>query len=223
MKLKFVCPENFEIANDIGSRIQEYLPNLIYDIEIIRTDAFKRIYQAWDILPKVERIVEPDWDNDIAFVVIPGLLYFADMELYEAGATLGKLRLRNNGTTRPFSYPPKLGGEFHPRNMYKELRGDIEYWAKLGVEEILHYFSVPKQHDGNCFFHPKQPEKITVEDRRKNYCPKCQEFMVQLEDPLEWNKLLAKVEEIYKLKPRSKPRSRWRQIVKKLISQAQRS
>jgi len=45
MNLKFICPEGFELAEEICYRVQGYLPNLIHDIEVIRTRtaiSFKR-------------------------------------------------------------------------------------------------------------------------------------------------------------------------------------
>jgi len=45
MNLKFICSEGFKIAEEICGRVQGYLPNLIHDIEIIRTRtaiSFKR-------------------------------------------------------------------------------------------------------------------------------------------------------------------------------------
>jgi hypothetical protein len=45
MKLSFICQEGFKLAEEICHRIQGYLPNLVHDIEIIRTRtaiSFKR-------------------------------------------------------------------------------------------------------------------------------------------------------------------------------------
>jgi len=80
--------------------------------------------------------------------------------------------------------------------MAKEPRGDAAYWAKLAVEEILHYFGIPEEHDESCFFHAKGFGKGTVEDCRRDYCPKCREFLLQLNDPLDFDKLLARVENL---------------------------
>jgi hypothetical protein len=117
---------------------------------------------------------------------------------------------------RPFSERPKLGAQFLPKNMPEGLRGDPGYWAKVAVEELFHYFGVPEQHDEGCFFHPKgyegyfsRPtpvgsaleEKLTIEDSRKDYRPKCRRFMLELEAPLDFTKLSLKVEEIYGLRP----------------------
>jgi len=49
--------------------IQRYLPNLIYNMKIIRTDAFRGTFETWSILPMIERMVEPDWDKDIVLIV----------------------------------------------------------------------------------------------------------------------------------------------------------
>jgi len=146
----------------------------------------------------VEKVAEPDWQGDIVLVVIRDSLYFADIELSEAvGCTMDYLTLKTDGTTKPFSKMPKLGAQFLPRNMSEEPRRDVEYWAKLGVEEILHYFCIPEQHDENCFFHAKEFGKATVEDCRRDYCPKCREFMVHLKDPLDFGELFERMEEIY--------------------------
>ena len=198
MNLKFICSEDFGIAGEICLKVQGYLPNLISKIEIIGSDAFKGIFETWEIVPMVERIAEPDWQGDIILVVIWGSLYFADIELSEAvGCTLDYLTLKGDGTTKPFSKMPKLGAQFLPRNMSEEPRRDVEYWAKLGVEEILHYFGIPEQHDENCFFHAKEFGKATVEDCRRDYCPKCREFMAHLKKPLDFGKLFEKMEGIY--------------------------
>lgn len=137
-------------------------------------------------------------------------MYFADLELPGTAHILDPLILKSDGTTRPSSERPKLGVHYVLNNIPNELRGDVEYWAKLGVERILWYLGVPPQHDENCFFLPKEG-RITVEDRRKDYCSKCQEFMLQLEAPLDFAKLTARVEEIYELKP--KPRQRRKGIL----------
>ena len=218
MNLKFICQEDFEIADEVCARIQGYLPNLIHDIEVIRANAFSGIFYTWEILPKIERTIEPDWENDIVLVVIQGELHFADLELYdEVASTLDYFILKQDGTTRLFSNRPKIGGHFLPNNMSKELRKDIEYWTKLGAEEILHYFGVPEQHDENCFFHSKEYGKATLEDSKKDYCPKCRKFMLQLAAPLDFAKLSARVEEIYKLKP--KPKRMWKGILRGLLRQ----
>lgn len=219
MKLKFICHEGFKLAEEICDRIQGYLPNLVHEIEIIRTDVFTGILYTWEVLPRIERTVEPDWENDIIFTVIQGELYFADLKLFEAAYTLDQFTMGEDGTIRPFSERPRLGGQFLPKNMPEGLRGDAEYWAKVGVEEFLHYFGVPEQHDEDCFFHPKDyGEKLTMEDHRKAYCPKCREFMLQLEAPLNFNQLSARVEEIYGLRP--KPKRRWEGILRGLLRQA---
>ena len=105
-----------------------------------------------------------------------------------------------------------MGGLFLPQNTFKELRGDKDYWVKTGVEEILHCFGAPEQHDEDCFFHSKawgQPcaqkglqGQDTVEDGRKDFCPKCRQLMLQLEDPLDFDHISARVEDIYRLKPK---------------------
>jgi len=212
MKLKFICAEGFDSAGEICNRMQGYLPNLIGNIEIVRSKAFQGIFETWHILAMIERMVKPDWDNEIVLVVIYGSLYFGEVEMYDAVAcTLDYLPSRDDAYIRGLSERPKLGGQLLPNNMSEEPRGDVEYWAKLGVEEILHYFGIPKQHDENCFFHAKEFGKGTVEDCWKDYCPKCREFMRQLEDPLDFGKLFVGVEEIYELKP--KPGRRWKEIL----------
>jgi hypothetical protein len=60
MNLKFICSEGFKIAEGICHRVQEYLPNLVHEIEIIRTDVFKGTFQTWSIPPMIERTVEPE-------------------------------------------------------------------------------------------------------------------------------------------------------------------
>ena len=51
MYLKFICSEEFDSAEEIGAKIQEYLPNLIHDREIIRTEAFRGIFDTRSIPP----------------------------------------------------------------------------------------------------------------------------------------------------------------------------
>jgi hypothetical protein len=41
-----------------------------------------------------------------------------------------------------------------------------------------------------------------VEDGRKDFCPKCRQLMLQLEDPLDFDEISARVEDIYRLKPK---------------------
>ncbi len=199
MNIKFICHEEFKFAEEICIKIKGYLPNLIHKAEITRTDDFIGIFQTWDILPKIERIAKPNWDNDIVMVVIQGSLYFADLEHNEAASTLDYLVLKGK-TIRPFSERPMIGVQFLPANMSEELREDIEYWAKTGVEEILHYFGIPEKHDENCFFHSKEYGKTTMDDGRKDYCQRCRYFMLQLKAPLYFDKLLARVEDIYELR-----------------------
>lgn len=216
MNLKFICHEGFKLAEEICRRVQGYLPNLVRNIEIIRTDAFTGTLYTWEVLPLVERTVEPDWEDDIILVVSDGELYLADVEIPGTAHILDPLILKSDGTTRPSSGRPKVGVHFLPINMVEELRGDVGYWAKLGVEKCLWCLRVPPQHDESCFFLPKEG-RITVEDRRKDYCPKCREFMLQLEPPLDFDELTARAEEIYELKP--KPRRRWTGILRRLLHQ----
>jgi len=212
MNLKFVCSEEFEIAGEICNRMQGYLPNLISKIEIIRSDAFEGIFDIQSILPMIERLVAPDWESDIVIVVIYGSLYLADIELFEAvGQTLDYMPLTEDDTAKQLSKMPKIGAQLLPNNMSEEPRGDVQYWAKVGVEEILHYFGIPEQHDENCFFHPKEFGKAAVEDCWKDYCPKCREFMQQLKYPLDFEKLFMKVEEIYEIKPKHRRRRDWKE------------
>jgi len=118
--------------------------------------------------------------------------------------------LQMGSIATPPSDRPRLGGLFLPQNTFKELRGDKDYWVKTGVEEILHCFGVPEQHDEDCFFHSKawgqawteQSERHTVEDGRKDFCPQCRQLMLQLEDPLDFDDISARVEDIYRLKPK---------------------
>ena len=198
MKLKFICSKDFEAAEEISKRVQEYLPNLVDSIEINNSNTFKGIFETWEVLPMIEEIIKPNWERDIVIVVIYGSLYLADLELFEAtGCTLDYFRLNKDGTTKLYSKTPKLGAQLLPNNMSEEPRGDTEYWAKLGVEEILHYFSIPEAHDESCFFHAKAFGKGTVEDCRREYCSKCREFLRQLKDPLDFDKLSERVERIY--------------------------
>ncbi|MHB8093278.1 MAG: hypothetical protein ACYDH8_17025 [Syntrophales bacterium] len=181
-------------------KVQGYLPNLIGKTEIIGSDVFKRIFsfQTTEIVPLVEWVAKPDWQGDIVMVVIQGSLYFEDIELPEVvGCTMDYLTLQKDGTAKPFSKMPKLGAQFLPQNMSEPCRQDVEYWAKLGVQMILEYFCIPKQHDEKCFFHAKEYGKATVEDSRLDYCPKCREFMAHLKAPLDFGKLFKKMEKIY--------------------------
>lgn len=201
MNLKFACSGQFESAEEIAKGIQGYLPNLIQNVDIVRTEAFVGIFQVWDARSKVVRIIKPDWERDVVFVVIQGSLYFADLGLSDlAGSTLNLLQL--GGTATPPSERPRIGGLFLPQNTFKELRGDEDYWVKTGVEEILHCFGVPKQHDEDCFFHPKAWGQDTVEDGRKDFCSKCRQLMLRLEDPLDFDEISARVEDIYRLEPK---------------------
>jgi len=198
MNLKFACSDQFEWAEEIARGIQGYLPNLIQNVDIVRTEAFVGISEVRDARSKVERIIKPDWERDVVFVVIQGSLYFADLELFElAGSTLNVLHMGSIAV--PPSDRPWLGGLFLPQNMFKELRGDKDYWVKTGVEEILHCFGVPELHDEDCFFHPKAWGQVTAEDGRKDFCPKCRQLMLQLEDPLDFDQISARVEDIYRL------------------------
>ena len=210
MKLKFICSEDFEAAGVICNRIREYLPNLVDSIEINSNNAFKGIFETWEVLPMIDEIIKPDWERDIVIVVIYGTLYLADLELFElVGCTLDYFLLNRDGTTKLYSKVPKIGAQLLPNNMSKEPRADAKYWAKLGVEEILHYFSIPEEHDESCFFHAKAFGKGTVEDCRRDYCPKCREFLRQLKDPLDFDKLLARVEKTYKVN--TKPIHSWKE------------
>jgi hypothetical protein len=144
VNLKFACSDQFESAEEIAKGIQGYLPNLIQNVEILRTEAFVGIFQVWDARSKIERIIKPHWKRDVVFVVIQGSLYFTDLELFDvASSTLNLLQLGCIPT--PPSERLRIGGLFLPQNMFKELRGDKDYWVKTGVEEILHCFGVPEQ------------------------------------------------------------------------------
>ncbi len=203
MNLKFICPEGFEIAAQICTKIQLYLPNLLHNTDIIRTEEFRGIFDTQSILPMINRIVTPEWDKDIILVVITGSLYFEDLELFDAvGLTLDYLPSKNRSGAMGSTEIPKIGGQFLPNNMSNEQRADAGYWAKLGVEEILHYFNIPEKHDVNCFFHAKAFGEATIEDSWKDYCPKCREFMLQIKDPVDFVELFDKMEEIFGIKKR---------------------
>ena len=53
-----------------------------------------------------------------------------------------------------------------------------------------------------------------MEDRHKDFCPKCQKFMLRLEAPLDFAKLSSRVAEIYEFRPT--PRRRWEGILQRL-------
>lgn len=109
-------------------------------------DAFRGAFDALDVLPRVEAVARPDWGADIVLVVVEDPVYFADLELYEAASALDYLVWRD-GRTTPYPARPKIGARYLPHNMPPELRADAEFWAKVGAEEILHYFGVPEHHD----------------------------------------------------------------------------
>lgn len=98
-----------------------------------------------------------------------------------------------------FGKAQDIGAWYLPHNMPPELRGDAQFWAKVGVEGILYYFGVPEGHDSACFFHPEGCSCLAVEDARKYYCLKCREFMGRLESPLDVARICSEAEEIYGL------------------------
>lgn len=104
MNLKFACSDQFESAEEIAKGIQGYLPKLIQNVDIVRTEALVGIFQVWDARSRIERVIQPDWERDVVFVVIRGSLYFADLELFDlAGSTLNLLQL--GGIATPPSSP----------------------------------------------------------------------------------------------------------------------
>lgn len=124
MNSNFVCSQKLEPAEEIARGIQYYLPNLIQDTEVVRTEAFVGTYHIWDARSRIERIGKPDWERDIVLVVIHASLYFADLELFDvAASTLDLLQI--GSITKPSSKRLKIGGLYLPRNMFKELRGDV--------------------------------------------------------------------------------------------------
>ena len=60
MNLKFACSDQFESAEEIAKGIQGYLPNLIQNVAIVRTEAFVGIFEVWDARSRVERIIKPE-------------------------------------------------------------------------------------------------------------------------------------------------------------------
>jgi len=73
MNLKFVCSENFEIAAEICHRIQGYLPDLVHDVEVIRTEAFNGVFSTWEVLPKIFTICSSV--NRLFFIRLLSSLY----------------------------------------------------------------------------------------------------------------------------------------------------
>lgn len=55
-----------------------------------------------------------------------------------------------------------------------------------------------------------------MEDGRKDFCPKCRELMLQLEDPLDFDELFAKVEDIYELKPKRRKEGALRRVLDRI-------
>ncbi|MDZ7696534.1 MAG: hypothetical protein U5R49_06290 [Deltaproteobacteria bacterium] len=201
MNLRFVCSREFKGADEICNRVQMYLPGLITQAEIIRSEAFKGFFDTLEIVPTIERLLRPDWKRDIIFVVIQGALYFADIELTEAvGCTVEGLPIKADGTAKAFTEMPKLGALLLPNNMSVAPRGDVGYLARVGLKELLHYFRIPEKHDDGCFFHCKTFGEATVEDCWKDYCSKCREFMGLLKEPLDFRRLFVRMEEIYGLR-----------------------
>ncbi len=159
----------------------------------------------------IERVIEPDWEREIVLIVIYGSLYFADLEMFEiAACTLDYLPSTEASGKNSHTKRPKVGGLLLPNNMFKELRSDVEYLSKVGVEEVLHYFGIPKQHNENCFFHATEFGKAALEDSINDYCSKCREFMRQLEYPLDFEKLFVKMEEIYEIEGEGRG---WKEIL----------
>jgi len=94
MNSEFVCSEKLAPAEEIAKGIRYYLPNLIQDIEMVRTEAFVGTFQVWDVHSRIERIGKPNWQGDIVLVLIYGSLYFADLELFDvAASTLDLLQI----------------------------------------------------------------------------------------------------------------------------------
>jgi predicted Zn-dependent protease len=197
MNLKVLCPKLFGGACEVADQIVGYFPNLIHNTTVVRADVFTGVVQAWDIVPGIERALQPDWKQDIVLAIIHATVYFADLELYAAGSTLDYL-VERGGVVRPYALRPKIGGYIVLDNVPRALQTDPRYYAKVGAEEILHYFGVPHQHDGACFFHPKPgDQQLDTEDHRKEYCARCLKFMAKLHEPLDFDRLVRAAQVMY--------------------------
>ena len=125
-----------------------------------------------------------NWDAEIILAIISGSVYLADMKMSVAAATLD-YSVSPDGDARKRQHRPKIGGYYIPQNFPYELRNDQDYWTKVGVEEILHCFGVPEQHDENCFFHPPATEDTTSDQNQNDYCSSCLQFMLDLRQPFD--------------------------------------
>jgi len=149
MRLKFVCPSDFEQAHIICAQIRKNLPNLLDDVQIIRTNAQPLSMITWEMLPYVEKIAQPNWEQDIVLAVITARVSLADMEVSASGGSFDLLAHRDS-RDKLYSSHPKIGGYYLPRNMPAIAATDIGYWVKVGMGELLHYFGIPEEHDGEC-------------------------------------------------------------------------
>jgi len=73
MNLKFVCSDDFEIAAEIGRRVQGHLPNLVHDVQVINTAAFNGVFSTWEVLPKIFTICSSV--NRLFFIRLLSSLY----------------------------------------------------------------------------------------------------------------------------------------------------
>lgn len=194
MRLVLVFPPNFKVANEVANRIARYFPRLIGCKQLIEDERLMSSFHAEQIVEVAEKAAKPDWKTDIVFVAISGPVHFCEFILGNYAETLEGFTL---GSERKLPSIPKLGGYFNmPALRRAGLENASAFLSKVAVEEILHVFTVPKNHDPSCFYHPK--EWPTREDSANEFCAKCLLLTASLEDPINIAQTHALVDKLYK-------------------------
>lgn len=188
MILKLISPKEVHTAGQIASRIQIYFVKLVESTEIIFTDRFDSVLEAKVVKEKIKQIAKPNWKRDIIINLIPGQVNYEEIELevhaypldfYTRGTLPALAKIRGL---------PKGGHIILGNFIQEELKEDVDYLAKLGIEQSHKMLGV-LPHNKNCFTFFSKSGIMLEEDTRKDFCPQCKEFMTELSGPLNYREI----------------------------------
>lgn len=98
MDLIFVSTPHFSLGEEISNKIRSYFPNLIDDIEIIKSKSTPSYHLVNNLNKELEREIEPDWENEIVLKEVLGPVYWADMRLNNHACTMDSFGSDGNPT-----------------------------------------------------------------------------------------------------------------------------
>lgn len=152
---------------DVAKDIAKFFPNLIretdfLDCEISSTDIYDVEEEAVEkIKPTIDKIVLVTLNHPL------------------------NLHTDNDDSFLGYKSSSFIGGYYVLPNLMRCNRMKKDYLVKVGIEEILHCFHIPKHN--RCFYHNDDSGLFGF--LNEEYCRRCKRFGEEIGNPNDWARL----------------------------------